>query len=99
MFATVLTQQPEDNEVVTVPRTAISYNTYGDFVFVVEENEEGNLVVNRRTVTTGETRNTRVAVLSGLEVGETVVEKGLLRLRAGQQVAIQEEEQKQGASE
>ena len=99
MFATVLTQQPEDNEVVTVPRTAISYNTYGDFVFVVEENDEGNLVVNRRTVTTGETRNTRVAVLSGLEAGETVVEKGLLRLRAGQQVAIQEEDQKQGASE
>ena len=99
MFATVLTQQPEDNEVVTVPRTAISYNTYGDFVFVVEENDDGNLVVNRRTVTTGETRNTRVAVLSGLEAGETVVEKGLLRLRAGQKVAIQDEEQKQGASE
>jgi membrane fusion protein (multidrug efflux system) len=56
-------------------------------------------VVNRRTVTTGETRNTRVAVLSGLEAGETVVEKGLLRLRAGQKVAIQDEEQKQGASE
>jgi membrane fusion protein (multidrug efflux system) len=99
MFATILTQQPENNQVVTVPRTAISYNTYGDFVFVVKENEEGNLVVNRRTVTTGETRNARVAVLSGLEAGETVVEKGLLRLRAGQRVAIQQQDQKQGASE
>ncbi|WP_341580758.1 efflux RND transporter periplasmic adaptor subunit [Marinobacter metalliresistant] len=92
MFATVLTRQPGDNDVVTVPRTAISYNTYGDFVFVVEENDEGNLVVSRRTVTTGETRNTRVAVLSGLEAGETIVAKGLLRLRAGQKVAIQDEE-------
>jgi membrane fusion protein (multidrug efflux system) len=99
MFATILTRQPEDNEVVTVPRTAISYNTYGDFVFVVEKNDGGDLVVNRRTVTTGETRNTRVAVLSGLEAGETVVSKGLLRLRAGQKVAIQDENQKQEASE
>ena len=99
MFATILTRQPEDNEVDTVPRTAISYNTYGDFVFVVEENDGGDLVVNRRTVTTGETRNTRVAVLSGLEAGETVVSKGLLRLRAGQKVTIQGDDQKQEASE
>lgn len=99
MFATVMTQQPEDNEVVTVPRTAISYNTYGDFVFLVEENDEGNLIVNRQTVTTGETRNTRVAVLSGLNAGERIVEKGLLRLRAGQKVAIQGADEKQEASE
>jgi membrane fusion protein (multidrug efflux system) len=30
-------------------------------------------------------------VLSGLEAGETVVAKGLLRLRAGQRVEIQDE--------
>ncbi|MDO3721046.1 efflux RND transporter periplasmic adaptor subunit [Marinobacter sp. chi1] len=91
MFATVMTRQPKDDEVITVPRTAVSYNTYGDFVFVVEENGEGTLVVNRRTVDTGETREGRVAVLSGLEEGETVVSKGLLRLRAGQSVEIQQE--------
>jgi membrane fusion protein (multidrug efflux system) len=60
-------------------------------------------VVERRTVTTGETRNTRVAILSGLEAGETVVSKGLLRLRAGQKVTIQEssesQDSKQEASE
>ena len=91
MFATVMTRQPEDNEVVTVPRTAVSYNTYGDFVFVVGDNEEGQQVVTRRTVKTGETRNTRVAILSGLSAGETIVSKGLLRLRAGQPVEIQDE--------
>jgi len=99
MFATIQTRQPADDQVVTVPRTAISYNTYGDFVFVVEENDEGQKVVNRRTVKTGETRDTRAAVLSGLEAGETVVAKGLLRLRAGQQVEIQEDGQAQEASE
>lgn len=99
MFATIQTRQPEDRKVVTVPRTAISYNTYGDFVFVVEENDQGELIVNRRTITAGETRDTRAAVLSGLEAGETVVAKGLLRLRAGQKVEIQKDEPSQEAPE
>lgn len=100
MFATILTKKPKDNKVVTIPRTAISYNTYGDFVFAIEENDQGDLVVTRRTITAGPTRDKRVAILSGLEAGEKVVSKGLLRLRAGQKVKIQEEEaQPQGASE
>ncbi|RBW49018.1 efflux RND transporter periplasmic adaptor subunit [Marinobacter sp. F3R11] len=100
MFATVQTRQPVADEVVTIPRTAVSYNTYGDFVFVVEENDEGVLVVNRRTITAGQTRDKRVAILSGLEAGEKVVSKGLLRLRAGQKVEIQEDEKpSQEASE
>ena len=98
MFATVATRQPQDREVVTVPRTAVSYNTYGDFVFVVEENDDGELIVNRRTVQTGNTRNSRVAVLDGLKEGEQVVAKGLLRLRAGQRVEVQEDEQPAEAS-
>ncbi|WP_417520630.1 efflux RND transporter periplasmic adaptor subunit [Marinobacter sp.] len=91
MFATIRTLQPKDDEVVTVPRTAVSYNTYGDFVFVIEENDDGDLVVNRRSVTAGQTRDKRVAILSDLEAGEKVVSKALLRLRAGQKVKIQEE--------
>lgn len=92
MFATVQTRQPKAEDLVTVPRTAISYNTYGDFVFVITENEDGEQVVKRRTVTTGLTRDGRVAISSGLEAGEQVVAKGLLRLRAGQQVTIQDPE-------
>lgn len=100
MFATVMTREPTDEQVITVPRTAVSYNTYGDFVFVVEENDQGTLVVNRRTVTSGETRDGRVAIMSGLSAGETVVSKGLLRLRAGQPVEILDESgNPQGASE
>lgn len=90
MFASVLTRQPDDKEVVTIPRTAISYNTYGDYVFVVENNDEDELIVNRRTVTSGETREGQVAITNGLKAGEQVVEKALLRLRAGQRVTIQE---------
>ena len=94
MFATVNTRQPDDITVVTVPRTAISYNTYGDFAFVVEDNDQGQKVVKRRSVRSGDARGDRVAVLEGLEAGETVVAKGLLRLRAGQFVKIQDNSDK-----
>ncbi|MCL7943214.1 efflux RND transporter periplasmic adaptor subunit [Marinobacter sp. ATCH36] len=94
MFATISTRQPEDRDVITIPRTAISYNTYGDYVFVVEENDDGDLIVNRRTVQTGNTRDGRVAVTDGLEEGEQVVSKGLLRLRAEQRVEIQDDSDK-----
>ncbi|SDW04861.1 efflux RND transporter periplasmic adaptor subunit [Marinobacter mobilis] len=99
MFATIQTRQPNDVEMVTVPLTAVSYNTYGDFVFVIEANDDDQLVVSRRTVMTGETRGDRVAVESGLADGEQVVAKGLLRLRAGQTVAIQDEQAVSDASD
>ncbi len=91
MFTTVMTRQPEDREVITLPRTAVSYNTYGDFVFLIEEDDAGELIVTRQSVTTGEVNDERVAILTGVEEGDRVVSKGLLRLRAGQPVAIQED--------
>jgi membrane fusion protein (multidrug efflux system) len=57
----------------------------------VEENDDGDLIVNRRTVQTGDTQDGRVAISDGLEEGEQVVSKGLLRLRAEQKVKIQED--------
>lgn len=100
MFATVMTRQPEQEAVLTLPRTAVSYNTYGDYVFLIEENDSGQLTVTRRSVQTGEVRGNQVAITSGLEAGDRVVAKGLLRLRAGQPVEIQkEEEQPAEASE
>ncbi len=108
MFASLQTLQPEDDTVVTVPRTAISYNTYGDFAFVVEDNDEGQQVAKRRSVRSGDTRDGKVAILEGLKEGDTIVSKGLLRLRSGQSVRIQDDSDKaptnnsqsqQGASE
>lgn len=87
MFANVTAFRQQTREVVTVPRTAISYNTYGDFVFAVRE-QDGSASVERVQVTTGEVRDGQVEVLSGLSAGETVVAAGLLRLRDGQPVQV-----------
>lgn len=88
MFANVRTVRDEILEVVTVPRTAISYNTYGDFVFEVVEDENGQQIVERVSVTTGEARDGEVEIVEGIEPGATVVGAGLLRLRNNQPVKI-----------
>lgn len=88
MFAEVRTLQAETRRVLTIPRTAISYNTYGDFVYRVQENDVGQLIVKRQQIGTGEVRNGRVAVTRGLQAGERVVEAGLNKLRQGQAVQI-----------
>ncbi|MDX1626325.1 MAG: efflux RND transporter periplasmic adaptor subunit, partial [Wenzhouxiangellaceae bacterium] len=87
MFAEVRTYQDRVREVVTVPRTAVSYNTYGDFVFVIAD-DGGSKTVQRRSVTTGEVRDGQVEVVDGLEAGTPVVAAGLLRLRGGQAVRV-----------
>ena len=88
MFANVSTYRGQQDRVLTLPRTAISYNTYGDFVFVIETGADQKKTVQRRSVTTGEVRDGRVSVTSGVEKDEQVVATGLLRLRNGQAVEI-----------
>ncbi|MEX2498378.1 MAG: efflux RND transporter periplasmic adaptor subunit [Wenzhouxiangellaceae bacterium] len=91
MFANVRTVRDQVREVVTVPRTAISYNTYGDFVFEVVEGQGGQKTVERVSVTTGEVRDSEVEIVDGIEAGATVVGAGLLRLRNNQPVNIVDE--------
>ena len=88
MFANVRTVRDEIMDVVTVPRSAISYNTYGDFVFEVVEGEGGQKIAKRVSVTTGEARDGEVRIVEGIEAGATVVGAGLLRLRNNQPVEV-----------
>lgn len=88
MFARVKTLEPEAKSVLTVPRTAISFNTYGNFVYLIEQNEQGQNIVKRQQVETGEVRNGRIAILSGVQTGQQVVRAGLVKLRNGMPVQI-----------
>jgi membrane fusion protein (multidrug efflux system) len=87
MFAQVRTQLPAREDVLTVPRTAVTYNPYGESVFVIEKTEQG-LVVQRRQVETGEVRDGRVEIRKGLAQGEQVVAAGQVKLRNDQPVTI-----------
>ncbi|MGR9074242.1 MAG: efflux RND transporter periplasmic adaptor subunit [Gammaproteobacteria bacterium] len=87
MFAqlNVLSNRPRN--VATLPDTAISYNPYGDFIFVVVKKESG-FYAQSRQVETGETRNGRIEIVNGVKPGETVVSAGQIKLRNGMPVSL-----------
>lgn len=90
------------SNVVVIPQTAVSFNPYGNAVYVISEVDrapgerdmQGNeltgkkLVARQRFITTGATRGDLVAVTDGLKPGETVATSGLLKLRNDAEVTI-----------
>jgi len=87
MFAEVETVTDDARPVLTLPRTAISFNTYGNFVFVINKSEQGPPTVKRTAVETGEVREGRV-VVNGLTTGTQVVRAGLVKLRDNMPVKV-----------
>jgi len=86
MFAQVKTITGQAEPVLTVPRTAISFNSYGNFVFVINESDKG-AIVKRMAVETGDTREGRV-IVKNLAAGTKIVRAGLVKLRDGAPVKI-----------
>lgn len=87
MFAEVETLQPAREDVLTLPERAVTYNTYGDAVFVVEE-ADGRHTVRLVQVDTGDVHHGRVEIKRGLEAGTEVVSDGQNKLRNGQSIII-----------
>lgn len=92
MFATVAIASGAPQRFITLPQTAVSYNPYGETVFVVEEHPgadgKASLVAQQKFVTTGDTRGDQVEILTGLKPGETVVTAGQIKLRSGTPVVV-----------
>ncbi|MGE7992195.1 efflux RND transporter periplasmic adaptor subunit [Pseudomonas sp. NPDC089554] len=85
MFAKVSLPQPLPDATLSVPETAITYNAYGEDVFVVQPSQDANSppIVRRVLVKTGERRDGRVVIDSGLNPGEHVVISGQIKLTDG----------------
>jgi membrane fusion protein (multidrug efflux system) len=92
LFARVEVVLPERERVVAVPNLAVTYNLYGDAVYVVQpiDGQEGKLQAKRVVIELGERRNGMVAVRSGLKGGEQVVTTGQVKIQDGSPVAITE---------
>ena len=100
MFANVAVLAGAPAEVVSVPRTAVTYSLYGDSVYVVNRadvpaavaalpNAEAPVfTVERRFVKTGQVLEDRVAITSGLKAGEQVVTTGQIKLNPGASIRI-----------
>jgi membrane fusion protein (multidrug efflux system) len=93
MYATVDIATGDPQRFVTLPQTAITFNAYGNTVYIVDKGGAGadgqpQLTVRQSFVKTGETRGDQIAVLDGVKEGETVVTAGQLKLRNGAAVAV-----------
>jgi membrane fusion protein (multidrug efflux system) len=87
MFAQVQIQLGATEEVTVVPQTAVSFNPYGDSVWAVVAGEQG-LSVERKLVQLGRRRGDLVQVVGGIAPGDEVATSGLLKLRNGAPVEV-----------
>lgn len=92
MFVTVRIEAGKAERLLTLPGTAVTYNPYGDTVFIVHESRDPggkpSLTVKQSFVTTGPVRGDQTAILSGVKEGDLVVTSGQLKLRNGSAVVI-----------
>ena len=93
MFASAAIDVGGKQSYVTLPQTAVTYNPFGSTVYLVDNkgkdaNGQDQLVARQVFVTTGDVRGDQVAILKGVNVGDTVVTAGQIKLRNGSPLHI-----------
>ena len=87
MYASLEVLLPEHEKRVVVPQSAVTFNLYGETVYVVDEQ---TMTVQQTTVRTGARRENAVVVAAGLTAGQKVVVAGQLKLSNGTKVNVVE---------
>jgi membrane fusion protein (multidrug efflux system) len=92
MFATVTIDVGKPATLVTLPQTAITYNPYGDTVYILHDGQDHDgkpaLIAQQSFVQVGDTRGDQVAILKGVAKGDRVVTAGQLKLHNGATVIV-----------
>ncbi|WP_394753472.1 efflux RND transporter periplasmic adaptor subunit [Crenothrix sp.] len=93
LYVTVTIATGREQHFITLPRTAISFNPYGALVYRIEnkgKDDKGNpkLLAKQVFVTTGESRGDQIAVIKGLQEGDTIITSGQIKLRNGSAVRV-----------
>ncbi len=93
MFTAVRVVLPPEQNVVTVPETAVDKTLYGDSVFIVRQNaapeaKSPRYTAERVFIKTGRHVDGRIAVLEGVGQGDLVITAGQVNLVSGMPVAL-----------
>jgi membrane fusion protein (multidrug efflux system) len=78
----------EMKTIVRLPNTAIRYDSFGAYVYLLNQGEGGKLRAARKPVTVGAHDQKEVVVLSGLDVNDVVATVGSFKLRPGMLVNL-----------
>jgi membrane fusion protein (multidrug efflux system) len=75
---------------LTLPQTAVTYNPYGETVFLVRNPTKagGHPTAELAFVTLGPTRGDQVAVVKGVKEGDVVVSSGQLKIKNGTDLVV-----------
>jgi membrane fusion protein, multidrug efflux system len=75
---------------LTLPQTAVTYNPYGETVYLVRNAKEpgGHPLAEQTFVTLGPTRGDQVAIVKGLKAGDVVVSSGQMKIKNGTPLAV-----------
>jgi membrane fusion protein (multidrug efflux system) len=97
LFTNIEVNASDERQVLVIPTTSVVYAPYGDTVFVLDKPKDVQadgkqgppaLEAQPRFVRLGEKRGDLVAIVSGLNEGETVVSNGAFKLRKGARVVL-----------
>ena len=80
MFARANIILPTVTDQITLPQTAITFTLYGDNVYIVREDENGDLRVTQSVVKVGERIDAIAHILDGVKAGDKIVTSGQVRL-------------------
>ena len=87
MYASLDVILPERTMRVVVPQSAVSFNLYGETVYVIDPQ---TMTVQQATIRTGPRRGNAVVIESGLKAGQQVVVAGQLKISNGMKVNVVE---------
>jgi membrane fusion protein, multidrug efflux system len=98
MYATVEILYGAVQHYLTLPRTAVTFNPYGETVYLVDEKGKDKagkpaLIARQTFVTLGPARGDQVAILSGVKAGDQVVTSGQLKIKNGSTLIINNQAQ------
>ena len=94
LFGEITVIRNIEEKVLTVPVSALSYNTFGNYVYVVKKvTQDGKTVevAHQQVIKSGKERNGQVNIVSGLKAGDMVVTAGQVKLVDGSLVKISNE--------
>ena len=90
MFARANVILPTIKDQITVPQTAITFTLYGDNIYLVREDENGDLRVTQSVVKVGERIDAIAHILDGVKAGDKIVTSGQVRLSNHAKVRVVE---------
>ncbi len=93
MYVSISVEAGNVEHYLTMPQTAVTYNPYGESIYIIEESGKdaagkATLTAKQSFVTVGDTRGDQVVLLTGVKEGDMVVTSGQIKLKNGSLVTI-----------